>query len=87
VLALVLGLVSVCGAFACLVPILASPFAWYIGAKACREIDREPGRWSGRGEAKAGMVLGIVGTVLMVLAILALAAALTIALVLQSTTY
>jgi hypothetical protein len=46
-----------------------APFAWYLGVKAEREIDASAGTLSGRGEATAGKVLGIVGTVLLALAV------------------
>jgi hypothetical protein len=71
--ALVIGIVSVAGAFLCLVPILASPVAWVLGAQARKEIRTAPQQWSGEGRATAGMVLGIIGTVLLVLAVLAIA--------------
>jgi hypothetical protein len=66
---MVLGIVAIAGAFICALPILISPFAWYMGAKAQREIDASNGALSGRSEASAGKILGIIGTVLMVLAI------------------
>jgi len=65
--ALVLGIIAVVGGFACFFPFLISPFAWFIGAKAKREIAAEPGRWSGQGDAQAGFILGIIGTVLIIL--------------------
>ncbi len=69
--ALVLGLVGLIGAFLfCGVPILASPFAWYFGGQAVKEIDAQPGRWDGRDQARAGQILGIIGTVLLILAVL-----------------
>ncbi|MEH3032766.1 MAG: DUF4190 domain-containing protein [Aeromicrobium erythreum] len=42
-----------------------SPFAWYMGGKALKEIDADPTRYSGRSEVNAGKILGIVGTVLL----------------------
>lgn len=68
-LSLVLGLIGLVGGFACYVPFFVAPFAWWTGAKARREIDRSQGRLDGRGMAVAGMVLGIIGTVLLVLAL------------------
>lgn len=65
--ALVLGLVGTAGAVACYLPVFVAPFAWFTGAKALREIDASRGALSGRSEAKAGMILGIVGTVMLVL--------------------
>jgi hypothetical protein len=64
---LVLGVIAVAA-----LP-LTGPFAWLIGARARREIDENPGRWSGQDEIKVGYVLGIVGTVLLALAVLAMA--------------
>ena len=46
---------------------LFSPFAWYLGRKETKSIDaglRDP---VNRTNAKIGMILGIVGTVIMVL--------------------
>ncbi|MET0821561.1 MAG: DUF4190 domain-containing protein [Aeromicrobium sp.] len=66
---MVLGIVAVAGMFVCAIPVLLAPFAWYLGAKAVREIDASGGTLSGRSEATAGKVLGIVGTVLLTLAV------------------
>ena len=68
--ALVVGLISLIGGLMCVLPILASPFALFIGRKAVKEIDAEPGRYGGRGSAMAGYVMGIIGTVLLVLGLL-----------------
>lgn len=65
--ALVLGLVGTAGAVACYLPVFVAPFAWFTGARTLREIDASRGTLSGRSEAKAGMILGIVGTVMLVL--------------------
>lgn len=77
--ALVLGIVALGGGFVCGLPILAGPFAWFMGAKVKREIDADPSRYGGRGEANAGMILGIVATVLLALAVLAIVAVIAIA--------
>lgn len=71
--ALIFGIVAVAGAFFCVLPILVSPVAWVLGAQARREIRSAPQQWGGEGRATAGMVLGIVGTVLLVLGLLAIA--------------
>jgi TRAP-type C4-dicarboxylate transport system permease small subunit len=65
VTALVLGIlgVVVCGVIA--------PFAWNIGNQAVREIDASGGAWGGRTEANAGRILGIVGTALLAVGVLA----------------
>ena len=62
--ALVLGIVGmvVCGG-------LLSPFAWVIGRKAVREIDASQGTLGGRGSAQAGYILGVIGSVMLVLAV------------------
>ncbi|HET7688938.1 MAG TPA: DUF4190 domain-containing protein [Nocardioidaceae bacterium] len=54
----ILGLVC-CGVLA--------PFAWVIGGRALKEIDSSMGRLGGRGQAQAGRVLGIIGTVVLIL--------------------
>jgi hypothetical protein len=74
----VLGLVALAGGAVCLLPALVGPFAWVAGARARNEIDRYPGRWTNRSEATAGMVMGIIATVLVVLALLLLALLLVI---------
>ena len=85
--ALVVGIVSIAGAFFCVLPILASPVAWALGAQARRQIRSAPQQWSGEGRATAGMVLGIIGTVLLVLAVVALALLIIVAVNDSSTTF
>lgn len=72
-LAMVLGIVGLVGGFVCALPLFAAPFAWYIGGKAVKEIDADPQAYSGRSEASTGKILGIVGSVLLALGILAIA--------------
>ena len=43
------------------------PVALYLGVTCVREIDAQPGRWSGRGLALAGLALGVIGTIELVL--------------------
>lgn len=71
VTAMVLGIVSVAGVVCYIGPLLG-PFAWWLGHKTVKEIDASGGQLSGRSEAHAGRVLGIIGTVLLVLGILAI---------------
>ena len=71
-LALVLGIVGLVFGFSCGVGFLASPFAWALGRNAVKEIQASHGRLGGEGTAKAGMITGIVGTVLLVLGVLLL---------------
>lgn len=70
--AMVLGIIAVVGGFTCGLPILASPFAWVIGYRSRRAIQREPQRYGGESKATAGMVMGIIGTVLLALVIIAI---------------
>lgn len=66
-LVLILGILGliVCGVLA--------PFAWVMGNRAVAEIDANPGVYDGRGEAQAGRILGIIGTVLLILGIVVFA--------------
>jgi hypothetical protein len=52
----ILGLV-LCG--------VIGPFAWVMGSKAVKEIDANPNAYSGRGEANAGKIMGIISTAIM----------------------
>lgn len=61
VVALVLGILSVV-----LCP-LCGPVAWVLGRKAEQEVDASGGRIGGRGLGTAGKILGIIGTIFMVL--------------------
>jgi hypothetical protein len=70
--ALVLGIVGLVSLpLLCGLGLLCSPFAWWLGASAVSQIDAAPGRYAGRGKAQAGLVMGIVGTALLVLVVLA----------------
>ncbi|QGG42616.1 DUF4190 domain-containing protein [Aeromicrobium yanjiei] len=73
---LVLGTCAVAGVVL-VVPLLLGPLAWYLGASAQREVERDPTRWSGAGAARAGMILGIVACGLLVATLLLLVLALT----------
>lgn len=69
VTAMVLGIVGVGGGLICYLPLFVAPIALIIGRKAKKEIDESRGMLSGRGEAQTGFILGIIGTVLLVLAL------------------
>jgi hypothetical protein len=71
---LIVGIIAVAGAFLCCVPVFAAPFAWVMGARAKKRADQSGGALGGRGEAQAGMILGIIGTVILVLSVIAFAA-------------
>jgi hypothetical protein len=49
---------------------LVAPFAWFLGRKAERLVDESNGTLTGRGEATAGKILGIVACVLMIIGII-----------------
>jgi type II secretory pathway pseudopilin PulG len=71
--AMVLGIVGLAGGFTlCGIGFLASPFAWALGRNAVKEIRASHGRLGGESAAKAGMVMGIIGTVLLFLAVVAI---------------
>jgi hypothetical protein len=71
-LALGLGIASLAGGMVCCLPILAAPFAWAIGHRSLREVRAANGQLGGEGMAMTGMVLGIIGSVLLGLAVIAL---------------
>ena len=65
-----LGLVGLVGAFIfCGVTLLVSPFAWGVGHSALKDIRASQGRIGGESQARTGMILGIVGTALLILAV------------------
>lgn len=72
--AMVLGLVGLIGFFFCGITIVLSPFAWRMGARARREIDASGGTLGGRDTATVGYITGIIGTVILGLALLAIIA-------------
>jgi hypothetical protein len=60
---------------------LVAPFAWATGKRTMDEIDASYGRLGGRGMAQAGYVMGLLGTVLLGLALLMVAGLVLLALV------
>ena len=46
-----------------------APFAWVMGKRTVAEIDASGGRLAGRGQAQAGYILGIIGTVLLIVSV------------------
>jgi hypothetical protein len=72
---LVLGIISIVSLlltpFCCITlpGMFCAPFAWGIGAKAKREIERTPGVYGNLGAAATGMWMGIVMTFLSILAV------------------
>ena len=87
VTALVLGLIGLLGGvLGLLIGILGllvgflSPFGWYLGRKEMKAIDAGLRNPTNRGTAKAGMVLGIVGTIFTVLVVALFAVAVIVVL-------
>lgn len=79
VAAMVIGIVSLVMMCAYGIGLLGSPAALIMGRISMKRIDRSEGRIGGRGMAQAGFILGIVGTILLVLAIIAVAVIVAIA--------
>ena len=72
VAAMVVGIVSFVLACGYGVGLLGSPVALVMGRVSMKRIDRSGGQLGGRGMAQAGFIMGIIGTVLLVLALIAL---------------
>ena len=69
-------ILGICGLVLCQV---LGPFAWSMGNKALREIDSSQGQLGGRDTVNIGRILGIVATVIMGLAFLAILAFIVLA--------
>ena len=78
--AMVLGIIALAGGLFCGLPLVLAPFAWVKGSRAVREIDAAQGRLSGRDQANAGKIMGIIGTVLLALGVLAFVALIAVSL-------
>jgi hypothetical protein len=77
---LVLGIVGLVGIMTCAgLTLVLSPFAWVISGRVLREIDASPGRYSGREKASAGRIMGMIGTALLALGVIAVAAIIVLA--------
>lgn len=70
--ALVLGILGI------VICPLCAPFAWALGRKAELQVDSSGGMLTGRGEATAGKILGMIGCALVILGILAFVALIAI---------
>ena len=68
---MVLGIVGLVGVFLCGLTLFLSPFAWALGRNSLKEIQASQGRLGGESQARTGMVTGIVGTILLFLALVA----------------
>ncbi|MFS3127156.1 hypothetical protein ACLM5J_01985 [Nocardioides sp. Bht2] len=67
--ALIWGIVALFGGMSFCLPLLASPFALYYGRRVVREINESPQPLGGMSEAKAGYVMGLIGTILIGIAV------------------
>lgn len=78
--AMVLGIIGLASIALCAgLLLIVSPVAWILGGKAVKEIDASQGRLGGRDRAQAGRIMGIIGTVLLVLGVLAIILVIAIA--------
>lgn len=72
--AMVLGIVGLAAGFLfCGVGFVVSPFAWAIGRRSLKDISASQGQLGGESQARSGMIMGIIGTVLLILALALLA--------------
>jgi hypothetical protein len=84
--ALVLSLVALVGLFVCGLPLVLAPFGWRMGARVVGEIDAYPETYGGRDQANAARIIGLIGTVLLALVVVAFAAAIAVPVIAGSTT-
>jgi hypothetical protein len=66
---MVLGIIALVGACGYGLSLLLSPVALFLGRSSMKRIDASQGQLGGRGLAQAGFIMGIIGTVLLVLVI------------------
>lgn len=71
--ALITGILSLALGFMCGVGFLAAPFALVMGLRSKNRIDASGGRLGGGGNAQGGFIMGIIGTAMLALAVLAIA--------------
>lgn len=65
---------------------ILAPFAWIQGKNVHAEIQANPAQYSGESEANIGKILGIVGTVLLVISLIATVLWLIFAVILAAST-
>lgn len=62
--AMVLGIVGLCLSVMCGgIGVFVAPFGWVKGKRVMSEIDANPQAFSGRGNAQAGFITGLIGTI------------------------
>jgi hypothetical protein len=64
---------------------LVAPIALVLGRRAVREIDASGGMLGGRGQAQAGWIMGLIGTILLAVSVLVILAVVVFAAVGSST--
>jgi hypothetical protein len=74
VAAMVIGIAGLAGACMYGIGTLISPVALFLGRSSMKKIDASQGQLGGRGMAQAGFIMGIIGTVLLMLTIVAISA-------------
>lgn len=63
--AMVFGIVGLCLSVMCGgLGVFVAPFGWIKGKRAMAEIDANPTTYGGRGNAQAGFITGLIGTIL-----------------------
>ena len=67
---MVLGIVGLVSGFFCGIGFFLSPFAMFMGTAAKKRIDASNGALRGRESAQAGFITGLIGTILLALAII-----------------
>lgn len=62
--AMVLGIVGLCLSVMCGgIGVFIAPFGWAKGKRVMAEIDANPAAYGGRGNAQAGFITGLIGTI------------------------
>lgn len=73
--AMVFGIVGLCLSVMCGgIGVFIAPFGWIKGKRVMAEIDANPAAYSGRGNAQAGFITGLIGTIFGALYLLAMIA-------------
>lgn len=67
--AFILGIVGLIGTVCCCFLFFLPPVAWVLGHQAVKAIDAQPHMYSGRDQARVGMILGMVGSAAAVLGV------------------
>lgn len=78
VAAMVIGIIGLAGACMYGLGTIISPVALFLGRSSMKKIDASQGQLAGRGMAQAGFIMGIIGTVILVLTIIAIGAVIAI---------